>query len=94
MTVLPASPKHTFTVGSTQHHVYHISQGEGLPKHEHTYSHVTICHAGSIVIRKEGREYIFTKNSQPANLAPNEWHEIEALEDGTVFENIFKTGAY
>lgn len=24
-----------------------------------------------------------------ANLVANEWHEIEALEDGTVFVNVF-----
>jgi hypothetical protein len=25
----------------------------------------------------------------PANLKASEWHEIEALEDGTVFINVF-----
>jgi hypothetical protein len=25
-------------------------------------------------------------------LAANEWHEIEALEDGTVFVNVFAEG--
>lgn len=76
------------------HNVYHVNKGEGLPRHEHTYGHVTACHAGSIVVRKEGKEVVFTKDTQPALLVPGEWHEIEALEDGTVFENIFKEGAY
>jgi hypothetical protein len=30
-----------------------------------------------------------TKNTQPVNLVADEWHEIEALEDGTVFVNVF-----
>lgn len=74
--------------------VHHANIGEGLPKHEHVYSHLTICAAGSIVVRKEGVEHRMDKNSQPVNLKPNEWHEIEALEDGTVFINMFAEGKY
>jgi hypothetical protein len=32
------------------------------------------------------------KDSQPLNLPAGEWHEIEALEDGTVFVNVFAEG--
>lgn len=69
--------------------VYHANSGDGLPRHEHTYQHLTFCHAGSAIIRKEGRELVMTKDTQPVNLVANEWHEIEALEDGTVFVNVF-----
>ena len=34
------------------------------------------------------------KNTQPINLLAPDWHEIEALEDGTVFVNIFAEGKY
>lgn len=34
------------------------------------------------------------KNSQPLNLPAGEWHEIEALEDNTVFVNVFAEGKY
>lgn len=74
--------------------VYHANAGEGLPRHEHIYSHLTICAAGSIVVRKDGIEHSMDKHSQPVNLKPNEWHEIEALEDGTVFINVFAEGKY
>jgi quercetin dioxygenase-like cupin family protein len=74
--------------------VYHADKGQGLPKHEHTFSHLTMCHAGSCVVRKEGRELVMTKDTQPVNLVANEWHEIEALEDGTVFVNVFAEGKY
>ena len=69
--------------------VYHAAKGDGLPKHEHVYAHLTFCHSGSLVIRKENRELLMTKNTRPVNLIENEWHEIEALEDGTVFVNVF-----
>lgn len=72
--------------------VYHANYGEGLPKHDHVYSHLTMCHSGKCIVRKEGKELVMTKDTQPVNLAANEWHEIEALEDGTVFVNVFSEG--
>ena len=74
--------------------VFLANNGEGLPRHEHDYSHLTMCHSGSCVIRKEGIEKIINKYTQPINLKANEWHEIEALEDGTVFVNVFSEGKY
>lgn len=72
--------------------VFHAKRGEGLPKHEHPYSHLTMCHAGRCIVRKEGRELVMTKDTQPVNLTAGEWHEIEALEDGTIFVNVFAEG--
>ena len=40
----------------------------------------------------EGKEIIITKHSEPLNLIDHEWHEIEALEDDTVFINVFSEG--
>jgi quercetin dioxygenase-like cupin family protein len=74
--------------------VFYANKGEGLPRHEHTFEHLTMCHAGSCVLRKENMEKIITKKTQPINLKANEWHEIEALEDGTVFVNVFAEGKY
>jgi quercetin dioxygenase-like cupin family protein len=82
-------PAHLFTYGGASFNVYHANKGEGLPRHEHTFKHATVCNAGSCVIRKEGREKVIDKHTQPIDLAANEWHEIEALEDNTVFVNIF-----
>lgn len=86
------APQHTFVYETTQNNVYHANKGEGLPRHQHIYSHATICHNGSIAIRKEGKEVIATKDSGAFNLLANEWHEIEALENNTVFVNIFAEG--
>ena len=88
------SPRFLVTQDGTQLSVYHANKGEGLPRHQHMYPHLTMCHAGSIAIRKEGKEVVRTKDSQPVNLVANEWHEIEALEDGTVFVNVFSEGKY
>jgi quercetin dioxygenase-like cupin family protein len=68
--------------------------GQGLPKHEHIYAHLTVCHAGSIKVSNERTSIVMTKDTQPVNLVANEWHEIEALEDGTVFVNVFAEGKY
>jgi hypothetical protein len=86
-TLIP--PTHNFTYDGAVVNIYHANKGEGLPRHEHVYAHATFCSAGSFVIRKEGKEVIFTKETQPANLKAKEWHEVEALEDGTVFVNVF-----
>lgn len=85
----PIIPKFAVTQNSTVLNVYHADKGEGLPRHEHPYSHLTMCHSGSCIVRKEGKELVMTKDTQPINLRGNEWHEIEALEDGTVFVNVF-----
>ena len=86
--------RHQFTYGGATINIFCANKGEGLPRHEHTFSHATFCSAGSFVLRKESKEYIFDKYTQPANLVANEWHEAEALEDGTVFVNVFAEGKY
>ena len=88
------SPMHQVTYDGATLSVYHANKGEGLPRHEHIYAHLTMCHSGSCVIRKEGIEKVIDKNTQPINLREAEWHEIEALEDGTVFVNVFAEGNY
>ena len=85
------TPAHSFTYESTTVNVYHANKGEGLPRHEHTFDHVTFFSAGTGVIRKEGKLVTVTKETQPINLVANEWHEIEAIEDNTVFINVFAT---
>jgi quercetin dioxygenase-like cupin family protein len=74
--------------------IYHANKGQGLPKHDHSYSHLTMCHAGSCRVSNERRSIVMTKDTQPINLLAGEWHEIEALEDGTVFVNVFAEGKY
>jgi quercetin dioxygenase-like cupin family protein len=85
-------PAHSFSYESAQINVYHANKGESLTKHQHRFSHATVCHAGSCLVSLEGRSYIMDKNSQPLDLPHDEWHEIEALEDGTVFVNVFAEG--
>lgn len=86
--------KHQVTYDGAVVNVYHANKGQGLSRHEHAYAHLTICHSGSCVIRKEGIEKVIDKYTQPINLKAAEWHEIEALEDDTVFVNVFAEGKY
>lgn len=90
----PIAPRFAVTQDGTTLNVYHPNKGEGLPRHEHIFSHLTICNAGKIIIRKEGKELVMSKDTQPVSLIADEWHEIEALEDGTVFINVFSEGKY
>lgn len=86
------APRYVVTYDAAVVQIYHADRGQGIPKHEHVYSHLTMCHAGSCAIRKQGIEKIITKNDQPVNLLADGWHEIEALKDGTVFVNVFAQG--
>ena len=90
--MIGSAPTHLVTYDGAVMNIFHCDKGQGLLRHEHTYAHLTMCHAGSCVVRKEGRELVMTKNTQPVNLTAAEWHEIEALEDGTVFVNVFSEG--
>ena len=82
-------PTHSFTYDGARLNVYHANKGEGLPKHEHIYAHATFCASGSVLVTKENKSLTVDKFTQPVNLVENEWHEIEALEDKTVFINVF-----
>ena len=57
--------------------------------HSHIYDHTSVCVSGSCVLRKDGKELVINKYSQPVLLTAPNSHEIEALEDGTCFVNMF-----
>jgi len=92
--MITVPPKHSVNYGGAMINIYHANKNEGLPRHDHSYAHLTSCMSGSCAIRKENIEVIITKDTQPINLVAGEWHEIEALEDGTVFVNVFSEGKY
>lgn len=90
----PAEVKYQVTYDGATLNVYHVNKGEGLPQHQHAYAHLTMCHAGSCKVSNARRSIVLTKDVQPVNLVAGEWHEIEALEDGTVFVNVFAEDKY
>ena len=92
--MITVAPRFQFTYDGAQLNVYHANKGEGLPRHEHAYSHATMCNAGSCIVRVKDKELVMTKDTQPVNLSAGKWHEIEALEDNTVFVNVFAEGKY
>jgi quercetin dioxygenase-like cupin family protein len=87
--VTSIGPKHFFDYAGLSVATYHAKAGEGLPVHQHTYNHATVCHVGSCLVRVKGKEIRMEPGTMPIDLPANELHEIEALEDGTVFTNIF-----
>lgn len=85
------APTHSFEYAGVTVSVYHAGIGGGIPIHQHTHNHATVCHAGSCLVRVKGKEIRMEPGTQPIDLPANVPHEIEALEDGTVFSNIFAT---
>lgn len=92
--VIDVQPKHNISYDGANVRVYHANKGEGLSKHAHAYSHATICMSGSCKLTQEEKSVITNKDSTPINLVAGKYHEIEALEDGTVFINVFSEGKY
>lgn len=83
---------HSFIYNKVRINIYHANKGEGLPYHSHAYSHATFCCSGSCVVRNPRGKWVVTKETQPINLIAGELHEIEALENETVFVNVFAEG--
>jgi quercetin dioxygenase-like cupin family protein len=87
--------KHSFSYDGARLNIYHVDKGEGLPMHGHAYSHAIMCNAGSCLITLDnGKSIVMTKNTIPVNLPAGIQHEIEALENDTVFVNIFADNKY
>jgi quercetin dioxygenase-like cupin family protein len=89
-----AFPTYSFTVNSTTINTFHIDlAGEGHPKHVHEYDHVTLVHSGRLLVTTENNgTFEMTKDYRPVRFPANQWHELEAMEDGTVFTNVFGAG--
>jgi len=92
--LIGVAPKHSFTYGGSHINIYHANKGEGISMHNHKYSHATACLHGSCKYTSNNQVLIADKNTTPVNLGAGSNHEIEALEDGTVFMNVFAEGKY
>jgi len=90
-----AMPRFTFDIEGCTINTFHIEKcGEGHPKHVHDYDHVTQVHSGKLLVTTPHSVFEMTKDTKPIRFPANEWHELEALEDDTVFCNIFAVGKY
>jgi quercetin dioxygenase-like cupin family protein len=86
---------HDFLYDGVRMVIFHAKKGQGLPMHGHNFHHGFVCNSGScLVTLEDGRSKTVNKYSQPINLLNNQKHEIEALEDETVFVNIFADNKY
>lgn len=88
-------PHHVLIYDGAVLNIFHANKGEGLPMHGHSYSHAIVCNSGSCLVTLEnGKSVVMTKNTKPINLLAGIQHEIEALQDETVFVNVFAEGKY
>lgn len=85
---------HHFEYAGALFRVYHANKNEGLLEHQHKHNHAVVCHVGSCIVRVKNKEIFMNKETQPIDLPADIPHEIEALEDGTVFVNVFAEGKY
>tara|TARA_R110000803_G_scaffold135609_3_gene202561 strand:- start:1803 stop:2120 length:318 start_codon:yes stop_codon:yes gene_type:complete len=92
---MQAMPAFSFNINDMTVNIFNIpTAGEGHPKHVHNYDHVTAVHSGKILVTTEKHgSFELTKDSPPVLFPKDEWHELEALEDGTSFTNYFGLNA-
>jgi quercetin dioxygenase-like cupin family protein len=89
------SPRHVLIYDGAVLNIFHANKGEGLPMHGHNYSHAIVCNSGSCLVTLEnGKSIVMKKDTTPVNLLAGIKHEIEALENETVFVNVFAEGKY
>jgi quercetin dioxygenase-like cupin family protein len=81
-------PLYRFEYNGVTFAYYSGNKGQGLPKHQHNFSHLTFITSGKTCVRKEDIYRELSPGDHPLNLKENEWHEIEILEDNTVFINV------
>ena len=87
---IPALPTFSFDVNNATINVFTgINAGDGHPKHEHDYDHVTTVTSGRLKVTTPNVSFEMDKNTKPILFPANEWHELEALEDNTSFINVF-----
>lgn len=70
--------------------LYKANKGYGMPLHSHLEKHSVLCREGSCLVKINNKENIINKNSGIIELPANSSHEIEAIEDNTVFMCIHK----
>lgn len=76
-----------------------LKKGEATPPHPHNQAHITYCGAGSFVMRRfaeDGKTVAAEKVVRAGTLRnshvitrANVLHQLEALEDGTIYHCIF-----
>lgn len=82
------NPVRSFAIDGVTINIYYAACGEGLPEHSHAHDHVTACISGSCLITKGGVRHTINAGAMPVRLRAPDPHEIESIEDGTVFINV------
>jgi quercetin dioxygenase-like cupin family protein len=86
--------KFIFDYGNVTTSIFHVDAGAGHATHSHPFDHAVFVSRGSLRIKKEGYDKVHTPDDEPVNLRAKEPHSLEAMEDGTIFVNMFEKGKY
>jgi quercetin dioxygenase-like cupin family protein len=70
--------------------IYVMNKGDKVPRHIHAYEHTTVCLSGKTKVEVEGKPLFYMLPGQgDVYLPENVFHEVTALEDGTVAMHCF-----
>jgi len=87
--IIEKEPAHQMNVNGVLVQSFYVNNGEGVNNHEHDYSHVTLCHSGKIRITNSYVQVDMDSNTPAILIKGDEWHQIEALENNTIFISVF-----
>ena len=73
--------------------MHFLKKGDFEIQHAHEFDHTTLLAKGSVEITVEGQKTVFVA-PQMIFISKNKQHSIIALEDDTVFVNVFAEGKY
>ncbi len=83
---------HTFGALGCAFQRYSLAAGETIDRHQHEVDHLTIVASGRIVATTDDRSVERGPLDPPVLFRANRYHDIQAIEDGTVVLNVFVNG--
>jgi len=87
--VLARDVKYVYTFGNVNVFNYFVDKGYGLPGHDHEVEHTVDVLKGSALVTIGEEKIKLDADSDAKVLPANVWHEVVALEDGTIFNSLF-----
>lgn len=86
--ISPLTPSHSFSFNGCRFDFFSAKKGEGLPRHEHVFPHITFCVSGELRVVKENTSRKLVYGDNAILLKAFEWHELVAESDDTAFFNV------
>lgn len=72
--------------------VYHLNKGEKVARHVHSFEHTTAVSAGRSKVTVDGdAPFEMVSGDADYSLPAKRYHEVEAVEDGTIVVHVSAT---